>query len=113
MYGRIHDPGLGRYNPWVRLDLNVVQTASRVGVSTPCGAVSTRGYLHFHPRVIGVAGVREHLFSGDGTLLSPGCGGTSKLSREVQSSPLAGSMSPNQIVAAIVGPHRGPSIKIK
>ena len=59
-YGRIRDPGMGNYHPRVRRDLGVVprgnsrrvlasrapanqQSPSGAGVSTPCGAVSTRG----------------------------------------------------------------------
>ena len=46
MYGGIFDPGMGLCRPWVALAFFRApanqRSAGVVGVSTPCGAISTR-----------------------------------------------------------------------
>ena len=55
MYGRNYDPAMGPYFPRVpptpRTPANQ-QSASAIGVSTTCGAVSTRWTTRFHPHVM-------------------------------------------------------------
>ena len=50
IHGRIYDPGMGPYHPWVRRDIDDdpesrvnLKILGGVGFSTPCGAVSTQG----------------------------------------------------------------------
>ena len=55
-YGRMSEPGMGIYPPQVAFALRAPanqQSARAIGVSTPCGAVSTQEYSIF------VSGVSE------------------------------------------------------
>ena len=96
-YGSISDPEMRSYPPRVRRDLDVVpranprrvltpcahvnqQSASGVGVSTPCGAVSTGGIPVFSPGWWSCRDIEEFLSWGWDPIL-PGCDGTSTLSR--------------------------------
>ena len=55
MYGRIFAPGMGLYPPRLALAPRtpaIQQSITGVGVSAPCGAVSTRGAAVFVPGVL-------------------------------------------------------------
>ena len=66
MYGRLFVPGMGPYNPRVPLASRTPanqQSASGVGVSTPCGVVSNRGTTVFVPDLLDLQMCEKCIFS--------------------------------------------------
>ena len=90
---------MGTYPPRVRWD----QSPSGVAVSTPCGAVSTRGIFVLFPGLLElVVEMWKDFPSRDGNLSSPGAVGPRGW-LEGQLSPRASSMSPSQSAITLCG----------